>query len=153
MTPWSSVLEELINARHLGIVVQQTEDEIAAISFALGASWGGVRALTGSSGGGFALMVEHLSLAGMNEVPVVIIEVQRGGPATGLATRSEQPDLHFALNAGHGEFPMIGTAMKDPVDGFYRTARCFNLAEQFQCPVNPAQRPLHVQLADLRSDY
>ena len=135
MTPWSSVLEELINARHLGIVVQQTEDEIAAISFALGASWGGVRALTGSSGGGFALMVEHLSLAGMNEVPVVIIEVQRGGPATGLATRSEQPDLHFALNAGHGEFPMIVTAMKDPVDGFYRTARCFNLAEQFQCPV------------------
>ena len=135
MTPWSSILEELIDARHLGIVVQQTEDEIAAISFALGASWGGVRALTGSSGGGFALMVEHLSLAGMNEVPLVIVEVQRGGPGTGLATRSEQPDLHFALSAGHGEFPMIVTALKDAVDGYYRTARCFNLAEQFQCPV------------------
>ncbi len=135
MTPWSSILEELTSARDLGIVVQQTEDEIAAISFALGASWGGVRALTGSSGGGFALMVEHLSLAGMNEVPVVIVEVQRGGPATGLATRSEQSDLHFAMNAGHGEFPLIVTALKDPVDGFYRTARCFNLAEQYQCPV------------------
>ncbi len=135
MTPWSTILEELTGARDLGIVVQQTEDEIAAIAFALGASWGGVRALTGSSGGGFALMVEHLSLAGMNEVPVVIVEVQRGGPATGLATRTEQPDLHFAMHAGHGEFPMIVTALKDAVDGFYRTARCFNLAEQYQCPV------------------
>ncbi len=135
MTPWSSVLEYLTESRNLGIVAQQTEDEIAAISFALGASWGGARALTGSSGGGFALMVEHLSLAGMNEVPLVVIEVQRAGPATGLATRSEQSDLLFALHAGHGEFPMIVTALKDPVDAYYRTARAFNLAEQYQCVV------------------
>lgn len=135
MTPWSSILDFLIQQRDAGIVALQMEDEIAAISFALGASFAGTRAMTGSSGGGFALMVEHLSLAGMAEIPIVVIEVQRGGPATGMPTRTEQADLLFVLNPAHGEFPLIVTAIKDPLDAFYRTAKAFNLADQCQCPV------------------
>ena len=135
MTPWSTILEYMTEHRDLGIVAYQTEDEISAISFALGASFAGSRSMTGSSGGGFALMVEHISLAGMNEVPIVIAEVQRGGPATGLPTRNEQSDLLFALHPAHGEFPHIVMAVKDPVDAFYRTAKAFNLAEEWQCPV------------------
>jgi 2-oxoglutarate ferredoxin oxidoreductase subunit alpha len=135
MTPWSSVLEGLIRAADMGIVVHQTEDEISAIGEALGASWAGVRSLTGSSGGGFALMVEHLSLAGMCEAPVVVVEVQRAGPATGLPTRDEQGDLLFALNGGHGEFPRIVLAPGTVEEAFEDTARAFNLAERYQCPV------------------
>ena len=135
MTPWSSILEYCIEHRDVGLVAVQMEDEIAAISFALGASFAGARAPSGSSGGGFALMVEHLSLAGMCEVPLVIVEVQRGGPGTGMPTRTEQADLLFAVNPAHGDFPLILTAVKDPVDAFYRTAKAFNLADQYQCPV------------------
>lgn len=135
MTPWSSVLEGMIRAADLGVVVYQTEDEIAAISAALGAAWAGARALTGSSGGGFALMVEHLSLAGMCEVPVVVVEVQRAGPATGLPTRDEQGDLLFAIHGGHGEFPRIVLAPGTVEEAFEDAARAFNLAERYQCPV------------------
>jgi 2-oxoglutarate ferredoxin oxidoreductase subunit alpha len=136
MTPWSSVLEGLIRAApEAGMVVHQVEDEIAAIGEALGASWAGARAMTGSSGGGFALMVEHLSLAGMNEVPLVVVEVQRAGPATGLPTRDEQGDLLFILHAGHGDFPRIVLAPGNVEEAFDDMARAFNLAENYQCPV------------------
>ncbi|MFS8540973.1 MAG: 2-oxoacid:acceptor oxidoreductase subunit alpha, partial [Tissierellales bacterium] len=89
----------------------------------------------GSSGGGFALMVEALSLAGMIEVPVVVINVQRPGPATGFPTRTEQADLGFMIHAGHGEFPRMVIALRDAEDAFYQTARAFNIAEKYQIPV------------------
>ena len=86
-------------------MVEQSEDEIASINIALGASYAGVRAMTASSGGGFALMVEGLSLSGMTETPLVIVDAQRPGPATGLPTRTAQEDLEYVIFAGHGEFP------------------------------------------------
>jgi 2-oxoglutarate ferredoxin oxidoreductase subunit alpha len=91
--------------------------------------------MTGSSGGGFALMVEALSLAGMIEVPIVVINVQRPGPATGFPTRTEQADLQFMIHAGHGEFPRMIMAFRDAEDAFYQTARAFNIAEKYQIPV------------------
>ena len=105
MTPSTGIMVSLAKkARDFGIIVEQAEDEIAAINMALGASFAGVRAMTGSSGGGFALMVEGLSLAAMTETPIVIALAQRPGPATGFPTRTEQGELLFALHAGHGEF-------------------------------------------------
>jgi 2-oxoglutarate ferredoxin oxidoreductase subunit alpha len=102
---------------------------------ALGASYAGTRAMTGSSGGGFALMVEALSLAGILEQPVVVVNAQRPGPATGLSTRTEQADLRFVIHAGHGEFPKMVISLRNPQDAFYQTARAFNIAEKYQIPV------------------
>ncbi|TWH83432.1 2-oxoacid:acceptor oxidoreductase subunit alpha [Sedimentibacter saalensis] len=136
MTPSTGVLNYV--AQHsdkYGIAVDQVEDEVAALNMALGASYAGVRAMTGSSGGGFALMVEALSLAGMIEVPIVVINVQRPGPATGFPTRTEQADLQFMIHAGHGEFPRMIMAFRDAEDAFYQTARAFNIAEKYQIPV------------------
>ena len=93
--------------KEFGIIVEQAEDEISAINMALGASFAGARAMTGTAGGGFALMVEGLSLSGMTETPVVIALGQRPAPATGFPTRTEQGDLLFALHTAHGEFPRI----------------------------------------------
>lgn len=136
MTPSTSILSYMAKkSEEIGIVVDQVEDEVAALNMALGASYAGVRAMTGSSGGGFALMVEALSLAGVTEIPVVVIDVQRPGPATGLSTRTEQGDLRFLLHAGHGEFPRMVIALRNPEDAFYQTARAFNLAEKYQIPV------------------
>ncbi len=136
MTPSTGVLNYIAtHADDMGIVVDQVEDEVAALNMALGASYAGVRAMTGSSGGGFALMVEALSLAGMIEVPVVVINVQRPGPATGFPTRTEQGDLRFMIHAGHGEFPRMIMALRSPEDAFYQTARAFNIAEKYQIPV------------------
>jgi 2-oxoglutarate ferredoxin oxidoreductase subunit alpha len=105
MTPSTGIMNYLgSKAAEYNIVVEQAEDEIGAINMALGASYGGVRSMTGTSGGGFALMTEGISLAGITETPVVIAEVQRPGPATGLPTRTEQGDLFFVLHGGHGEF-------------------------------------------------
>ena len=118
-----------------GVVVEQAEDEIAAINLALGASYAGVRAMTGSSGGGFALMVEALGLAGCSETPLVIVESQRPGPSTGLPTRTEQGDLSFVLSAGQGDFPRAVLAPGTPAQGFALTARAFNLADRYQLPV------------------
>ncbi|MBL7032453.1 MAG: 2-oxoacid:acceptor oxidoreductase subunit alpha [Nitrospira sp.] len=118
-----------------GIIVEQAEDEIAAINMALGASFAGVRAMTGTSGGGFALMVEGLSLAGMTETPVVIALAQRPGPATGLPTRTEQGDLELALYSGHGEFPRVILAPGTPEQAFHLTNRAFEIAEKYQIPV------------------
>ncbi len=136
MTPSTGVALNLIsNARELGIVVEQAEDEIAAINMAIGASFAGARALVPTSGGGFALMTEGVSLAGMTETPVVVVVAQRPGPATGLPTRTEQADLDLVLNAGHGEFPRAVFAPGTPEECFSLTRKAFDLAERFQGPM------------------
>jgi 2-oxoglutarate ferredoxin oxidoreductase subunit alpha len=136
MTPSTGImLYASSKAIEYGIVVEQAEDEIAAINMALGASFAGVRAMTGTSGGGFALMVEGLSLASMTETPIVIALAQRPGPATGLPTRTEQGDLLFALYTAHGEFPRIVFAPGTPEQAFYLTNKAFDLAEKFQVSV------------------
>lgn len=135
MTPSTGIMVSLAKkARDFGIIVEQAEDEIAAINMAIGASFAGVRAMTGSSGGGFALMVEGLALAGMTETPIVIALAQRPGPATGFPTRTEQGELLFALHAGHGEFPRIIFAPGSPEEAFYLTNKAFDLSQKFQVP-------------------
>jgi len=136
MTPSTGIMNYIAGKEEeYGIIVEQAEDEIAAINMALGASFAGVRAMTGTSGGGFALMTEGLSLAGITETPVVIALAQRPGPATGLPTRTEQGDLQFALYSGHGEFPRVILAPGTPEQAFYLTNKAFEIAEQFQIPV------------------
>jgi 2-oxoglutarate ferredoxin oxidoreductase subunit alpha len=136
MTPSTGIMTYVTDkAKEYGIVVEQAEDEISAINMALGASYAGVRAMTGTSGGGFALMVEGISLSGMLEMPVVIALGQRPGPATGLPTRTEQGDLFFALHAGHGEFPKVLLAPGTPEQAFFLTNKAFDLAEKYQIPV------------------
>ncbi len=133
MTPSTGILNFVAEkSQEFEIVVEQAEDEIAAINMALGASFAGVRAMTGTSGGGFALMVEGLSLAAMTETPLVIALAQRPGPATGLPTRTEQADLLFALYAGHGEFPKVIFAPGTPEQALYLTNKAFDLAEKYQ---------------------
>ncbi len=136
MTPATGVMTYLAkkSAEHK-VVVEQAEDEIAAINMALGASYGGVRALTATSGGGFALMAEGLSLAGMTETPIVIILAMRPGPATGLPTRTEQGDLFFAVHGGHGEFPRAVLSATTLEDAFLRLNKAFELADKYQVPV------------------
>ncbi|MER3407783.1 MAG: 2-oxoglutarate ferredoxin oxidoreductase subunit alpha [Nitrososphaera sp.] len=116
-------------------VVVQTEDEIAAITMAIGGALAGARSATATSGPGFSLMAEALGWAGINEVPVVVSLYQRAGPSTGLPTRHEQGDLQFAINAGHGEFPRIVLASGDIEESFYDTVKAFNYAERYQLPV------------------
>jgi len=136
MTPSTGIMNNIASrAVEYGVVVEQAEDEIAAINMALGASFAGVRAATGTSGGGFALMAEGLSLAGITETPLVIFESQRPGPATGLPTRTEQGDLLFVAHAGHGEFPRIIFAPGTPRQALMLTNKAFDLAERFQVPV------------------
>lgn len=117
------------------IVVVQTEDEIAAITMAIGGALTGTRSATATSGPGFSLMAEALGWAGMNEVPIVVTLYQRAGPSTGLPTRHEQGDLLFAIHAGHGEFPRIVLASGDIEEAFYDSIKVFNLAEKYQLPV------------------
>jgi 2-oxoglutarate/2-oxoacid ferredoxin oxidoreductase subunit alpha len=135
MTPSTGILSfmSMHRERH-GIVVEQAEDEIAAINMAIGASYAGVRSMTATSGGGFALMVEGLSLAGMTETPVVVVLAQRPGPATGLPTRTEQADLLYGLFAGHGEVPRICFAPGTPEQAFSAVNRAFDLSEKYQVP-------------------
>ncbi len=123
------------NNEEAAIVVVQTEDEISAITMAAGAALTGVRASTATSGPGFSLMVEGLGWVGINEVPLVVTLWQRGGPSTGLPTRTEQGDLLSALHAGHGEFPRIVLASADLTEAFADTAAAFNYAEHYQLPV------------------
>ncbi len=136
MTPSTGImLYAAGKAKDYGIIVEQAEDEIAAINMAIGASFAGVRSMTGSSGGGFALMVEGLSLAAMTETPIVIALAQRPGPATGLPTRTEQGDLLFAIYTAHGEFPRVIFAPGTPEKAFYLTNKAFDIAEKYQIPV------------------
>lgn len=116
-------------------VVVQAEDEIASIGQVIGASYGGVKAMTGTSGPGLDLMTELLGFASMAEIPIVIADVQRGGPSTGLPTKSEQSDLFLAARGGHGDFPRIVLAVSSVEDCFYLTIEAFNLAEKYQIPV------------------
>jgi len=136
MSPSTGVLAFLAkHAKTFDIIAEQAEDEIAAINMGLGAWYAGARAMVTTSGGGFALMTEGVSLAGMLESPMVIHLAQRPGPATGLPTRTEQADLELALYAGHGEFPRIIFAPGTIEDAFSLTQRAFNLADKYQVPV------------------
>jgi 2-oxoglutarate/2-oxoacid ferredoxin oxidoreductase subunit alpha len=136
MTPSTGIMTYLAGkSAAYELVVEQAEDEIAAVNMALGASYAGVRAMTVTSGGGFSLMVEGLSLAGMTETPLVIIVGMRPGPATGLPTRTEQGDLEFIIHAGHGEFPRAVLSASSHEDAFYRLNKAFELADKYQVPV------------------
>lgn len=136
MTPSTSILEAMAGyAPRYSIAVEQAEDEIAAINMAVGASFAGVRAMTATSGGGFSLMTEGLSLAAMTETPVVIVVGQRPGPATGFPTRTAQDCLNFVLHAGHGEFCRAVYAPGTIEQGFYLAQKAFNTAEKYQIPV------------------
>ena len=136
MTPASSLLSNMAALeRQFNLVVKHTEDEIAAINMAIGASYAGVRAATGTSGGGFALMAEGFGMAAQMEVPLVVIEAQRPGPGTGMATHSGQGDLRFMLHASTDEFPRVVIAPGDVEECFYRTIDAFNIAEKYQMPV------------------
>lgn len=136
MSPSTAVLVFLAkHSKEFGIIVEQAEDEIAAINMAVGAWYAGARAMVTTSGGGFALMTEGISLASMLETPVVVHLAQRPGPATGLPTRTEQGDLELALYAGHGEFPRVLFAPGTLEEAFHLTVRAFNLADKYQIPV------------------
>jgi 2-oxoglutarate ferredoxin oxidoreductase subunit alpha len=126
---------EQIDGKKGSVLVIQTEDEISAITMAIGGALTGTRTATATSGPGFSLMAEALGWAGINEVPLVVSLYQRAGPSTGLPTRHEQGDLLFAINAGHGEFPRIVFASGDIEESFYDTLKVFNFADIFQLPV------------------
>ena len=136
MTPSTSIGISLAGwARELGLIVEQAEDEIAAINMALGASFAGAPSMVATAGGGFALMVEGVSLAAMTETPIVIVVAQRPAPATGLPTRTEQGDLEFVLHAGHGEFPRAVFAPGSVEQCFDLTQKALHLADRYQGPV------------------
>lgn len=136
MSPSTGILTFLAKySTEFNILVEQAEDEISAINMGLGAWYAGARAMTTTSGGGFALMCEAVSLSGMTETPMVIYLGQRPGPATGLPTRTEQGDLNLVLHAGHGEFPRIILTPGTLEDGFCLAQKAFNLADKFQSPV------------------
>ena len=125
----------LTNGEAVGPLILQVEDELAAVNMASGAALTGARSATATSGPGFSLMAEGLGWAGMNEVPLVVTLYQRGGPSTGMPTRTDQGDLLFALHAGHGEFPRIVLASGDVASCFDDAAQAFDYAERFQMPV------------------
>ncbi|MBI2972062.1 MAG: 2-oxoacid:acceptor oxidoreductase subunit alpha [Candidatus Aenigmarchaeota archaeon] len=136
MTPTSSVLMLMAGQeKDYHLVVKQTEDEIAAINMAIGASFAGARSMVATSGGGFSLMVEGLGLAAQTETPLVIVEGQRPGPATGMATHSGQADLRFVLHASTDEFPRIVIVPGDVEDSFHYAIKAFDLADRYQMPV------------------
>ncbi len=136
MSPATSIMEYIAGKqKQMDVVVEQAEDELAAINMAIGASYGGVRTMTGTSGGGLALMNEAIGLAGITETPVVVADVQRPGPATGLPTRTSQGDLLFVINSSQGEFPIMITAPRNQKNAFYTTFRGLNLAAKYQLPV------------------
>ncbi len=136
MTPASSFLQFIAtHGKKYDVFLKLTEDEISAINAAIGANYAGVRAATGSSGGGFALMTEGVGLSGMTEVPLVIYEAQRPGPSTGLPTKTEQGDLNQVLGAGQGDMPKIVLAPGTVEEAFNLTKEAFNLAERYQLPV------------------
>jgi 2-oxoglutarate ferredoxin oxidoreductase subunit alpha len=136
MTPTSNVLHVLASfAEEHGLVCIQPEDEISGITMAIGASYAGARSMVATSGGGFCLMTEGYGLAGMIEAPLVIIEGQRGGPATGLPTWTEQGDLQFVLHAHQGEFPRIVLAAGDAEEAYRFTEQAFYLADKYQTPI------------------
>lgn len=136
MTPATSIQEYIAEkGQYFDVVAVHVEDEIAAVNMAIGASYAGARAMVATSGGGFCLMAEGLSLSGMTETPLVMILAQRPGPATGMPTRTEQGDLGFALRAGHGEFPRAILAPATVEESFHSIIKAFNIADKYQIPV------------------
>ena len=136
MTPSSTVLTDLASWQEkVGMIVRHAEDEISVINTAIGSSFAGVRSAVGTSGGGFALMVEAISFSGITEIPLVVFIAQRPGPATGMPTWTEQGDLLFSVFSGHGEFPKIVLAPGDNEEMIELTAKAYNLADQYQLPV------------------
>ncbi|WP_127583870.1 2-oxoacid:acceptor oxidoreductase subunit alpha [Paenibacillus koleovorans] len=136
ITPASEIMEYLIKRLpKFGGTVIQTEDEIAAVTMAIGANYGGVRSLTASAGPGLSLMMEAIGLAGMTETPVVIVDTQRGGPSTGLPTKQEQSDLNAMVYGTHGEIPKVVIAPSTIEECFYDMIEAFNIADQYQVPV------------------
>jgi 2-oxoglutarate ferredoxin oxidoreductase subunit alpha len=135
MSPATGVLHWMANnARELGIMVRQIEDEIGVANMAIGAAHAGCRAMCATSGGGFALMTEAIGSAGMMEIPVVFINVQRAGPSTGVPTKTEQGDLWQALGASQGDFERFIVAPQNALDAFNTIPELFNLCDRAQCP-------------------
>ncbi len=135
MTPASTILHTLAReAENFGLAVVHAESEIAVINMAIGSAFTGAKAMVGSSGGGFALMVEGFSLAGITEAPVLVVLSQRPGPATGVPTYTEQADLSFALAAGHGDFLRIVASPRTVREAYYLTAQMLDLVWKFQTP-------------------
>lgn len=172
MSPGTSVLTFLSkHAEKMKILAEQAEDEIAAINMAIGAAYAGARAMITTSGGGFALMEEGISLAGILETPVVAHVAQRPGPATGLPTRTEQGDLLFSVFSGHGEFPKIILAPGTLQEGVEITHKAFELANHFKVPVilltdqfflessaitekpDPGKLPINKSIIETKEDY
>ncbi len=136
MTPVNSILHFLSSKEREGnFIVHQPEDEISGINSAIGAAFSGARSMVATSGGGFSLMVEALGSAAQTETPIVIVEGQRPGPATGLPTHTSQGDLQFMIHAAQGEFPRVVITPGDMEECFYETFNAFNLAEKYQLPV------------------
>lgn len=136
MTPSTTILSSMATyGKKVGIAVEQVEDEVSALNVAIGASYMGARAATGSSGAGISLMCEAIGLAGITETPVVIIDAQRAGPSTGMATRTEQSDLLFVCHASQGEFPRAVIAPDTHENAFYIAAESFNIADRWHIPV------------------
>ena len=136
ITPASDIMEFLATEfPKIGGTVMQAEDEIAAVTMAIGASYVGRKVMTASSGPGLALMTEALGLAAMAEIPLVVADIQRAGPSTGMPTKHEQSDLNLAVYGNHGEAPRIVLSPIDVTDCFYRTIDAFNLSEKYQIPV------------------
>lgn len=136
ITPATDVMEWFIdNGEDYHAVVLQTEDELAAINAILGASYAGVRAITATSGPGLSLMTEAIGLAGMAEHPIMVIDVMRPGPSTGLPTKHSQADLNFAVYGGHDDFPRIVVSPTTVEEAFYLVQHALNWMEQYQVPV------------------
>jgi 2-oxoglutarate ferredoxin oxidoreductase subunit alpha len=136
MTPATSIMTYLAdNQKEMGYIVEQAEDEIAAINMATGASYAGARSFVATSGGGFALMTEGLGMSAIAELPIVILNVQRPGPATGMPTKTSQSDLSFVLHASPDEYPSMVIALTSVEKAFYQTFRAFNLADKYQMPI------------------
>lgn len=136
MSPATSIMEYLASIKAgANIVVEQAEDELGAMNMAVGASYAGAVSMTGTSGGGFALMIESLAQAGMTETPVVVADAMRPGPVTGLPTRTEQGDLNMAIYAGNGQVQKMVIAVKNHEDAFYQANRAHHIAQKYQMPV------------------
>ena len=165
ITPASDILHELAQYKNFGIKTIQAEDEIAAISSSIGSAFGGTLAITGTSGPGFDLKSEAIGYAVMTELPVVVLNIQRGGPSTGLPTKSEQTDLLAAMYGRHGEAPVPVLAAATPGDCFYMVLEAFRLALKYMTPVivlsdgglanasEPWKIPDENQLPDLKPDF
>lgn len=136
MTPASTILHYLAKVGpSQGVVVKQMEDEIGVVNSTIGAAFAGARSMCGTSGGGFALMTEAIGFAGMAEVGIVVVNSMRGGPSTGLPTKTEQADLFQMLGAGQGDFPKAIVAPQDPVDAYKAAVEAHDIAEKYQMPV------------------